>query len=78
MSSSAPYSGAPLKTPEKGSKAEDWQAFLDKFADYKSPKRIEEIAELAESKALYESVHWLQKVPQAQAFAVPHRIEPAS
>jgi hypothetical protein len=72
LSSSASQIGAgPLTCPKKGSTAEQWRIFLDAFADQKSPKRQEELREMAESDALWVSQHWLQMVPDQQAGRVP-------
>lgn len=72
MASSASNIGAgPLVCPKKGSSAEQWKVFLDAFTDTRSPKRQEELKELAESDALWASQHWLQMVPEQQAGRIP-------
>lgn len=71
MALDSPAGNGPLTTPKKGASAEEWKSFLDGFCDQKSPKRQEELRELQECKALFESEHWLQKVPQQQAGRIP-------
>ena len=61
----------PLTVPKKGSSAEDYKVFFDKFGDPKSPARQERLAEWAEAKAIWESQHWISKLPQTQAGQVP-------
>jgi hypothetical protein len=61
----------PLVPPKKGASAELWKAFLDQFCDHKSPARLEKLEEWALSKAMWESEHWVKRLPQGQAGRMP-------